>query len=188
MLRCARKEARNYEALLARYGLANYQLKNAGIQRLTTNGDSSFPANDPDLRGAWWNQSALRNRYAFADVVAMHRVPARRIARIVPEWSASNSKCRILLLHLYPRLLDARRPGRDARKGQGLRRMAAITALVIYRAYREVLSDRQIAAELGISPSAVSNRLDKLRAAGDQLFGKRNGVTADRKVGGVRHA
>jgi hypothetical protein len=56
-------------------------------------------------------------------------------------------------------------------------------ALVIYRAYRQVLSDRVIAEELGISPSAVSNRLDKVKQAADELFGKRKGVTVRGTLG-----
>jgi hypothetical protein len=180
MLRCARKRARKWEAILATWGLANYQLKNAGTQRLCANTEAIFSANDPDLSSAWWQQSALRNRYDFRDLVAMHRVPVQRAVRKVPEWSASDIKCRILLLRLYPRLLVERRPGRDARKGRGLRRMAAITALVIYRCFRQCVPARVVAEELGISPSAVSNRVDKLMLVANELFG----VTADGKAGG----
>lgn len=174
MLRCARGVAAKYEKILARHGLANYQLKIAGIQQLGTNTDAVFPAHDAEMRGAWWGQPSVRGRYTYADLYAMHRVPAHRNMRTVPEWALNDKQCRVLLLRLYPRLLVKRNPkdARGVRAGQGLRKMAAIMAMVIYRAYRQLLSDKAIAEELGVSRHAVSNRLGKLNRTAKQLFGK----------------
>jgi hypothetical protein len=184
MLRCARKQHKQWERRLAQFGLANYQLKNAAIQQLGTNTGAAFPPHDAELRGAWWGQPGLRRRYAYADLYAMHRIPAHRNLRQVPEWALNDSQCRVLLLHLYPRLLVKRNPKavRDIRAGQGLRKMAAVTALVLYRAYRQLLSDKVIAEELGVSRHAVSNRLDRLNRTAKELFGKQRGRPCLRKV------
>jgi len=148
-----------WEQRLAKFGLSEGQIKAAGMLHHNTNSAATYPANDPDLNGAWWNQSALRRRYSYADILGMHRIPASRLPRKVPDWALSNSQCRDLILHLYPRLLADRRirNKQDMRHARGLRHMAAITALVLYRAYRQLLSDR----------------LDKLNSLGKQLFGEK---------------
>jgi hypothetical protein len=184
MLRCARKQHAQWEKVLAKFRLANYQLKNAGIQQLGTNAGGAFPhAHDPALRGNWYNQPGVRQRYAYAELTGFGLVPAHRNLRQTPEWAFNDRQCRALLLRLYPRLLVKRNPkdARDMRAGQGLRKMAAVTALVLYRAYRQLLSDKAIAEELGVSRSAVSNRLDKLNRTAKELFGKQ---TAGRVNGG----
>ncbi len=167
----------HWERRLARYGLSNAQLKAAARQHLPANSEATFPSHDPDLRGGWWNQHHVRRLYSFQEIYGMHRVPVVRKARQVPEWALNDQKVRILILHLYPRLLVQRRAAnrREMQHGSALRKMAAITALVIYRAFRQCLSDKDIAAELGISRHAVSNRLDRLKREAGALFEKAEG-------------
>ncbi len=115
--------------------LSRRQLRRQNLQQLGTGpGAMAF---DPSWEMPFWKNGAQKRGFTMNDFQFFHRVPIHLCVREIPLWALDDKAVRQVLLAKYPRL---------SRLGTNDRRNGRRAALIIYRAYRQCVSDEHIAA------------------------------------------
>jgi hypothetical protein len=182
MLRVARADAPYWEHRLARYGLSWSQLRNQDVQHLAGRDRLAVQSYqfDSELGRHWKTQAQAHTPLSASELSSMSRISARAYGRDVPRWAHCDTCCRRLLVHLYPALVFdpndrvlIKRYGRPYLRQcmAGVRQRAARCWLMLYFSFRLGMTTDEIAEELGVTNSAVENKLYSVRNAANKLFG-----------------
>jgi hypothetical protein len=152
-----------WEKRLARYGLAESQIRRANVQELGKAASMGAVAFDPEWQPRnMWKNPAQRRGYTMHDFRNMRVVRTRYAAREIPDWSRNDESIRALLLARYPKL---------ATPGTRDRRDAGRAVFLLYFAYRLLWSDEQIAAQMGITRASVVYLLWLMKKRADRVLG-----------------
>lgn len=172
----------DWERKLAKYGLSEMQLRQAGLQIVSGPARPSFQdfQFDPELARHWKTQ-AMRYVPVSASELSgwFGRVPTRTYETNRPSWAFNDKACRAVLLAMYPGLtydvndkVLRKRYGAEYLKKcmAGTRRRAARQWFAMYFCWRLDYTAPEVADMLGVKPDRVYTALDKARERGDALF------------------